>query len=246
MSAVRTPRRARPGRVRPDRAASRPAARRPGRRSASGRRRPGSPARSSAGSRAGRTGWSTGGSSGARPAPRGSGRLRRVGHEPGQRSTPAASPAVRQADDGRPAIGAARAGQPAWRVPSPSIDRVGSSDRLGSSDGLAPKAAWAAASRARSTAAARWPGPSQCSSTQPVDSRPGRERGIAGDGSVERQRRLDAADLGLVERPPQAGDRGRTVGRVDHELGDQRVVVGRHPLARLDRGIDPDARARPA
>ena len=49
--------------------------------------------------------------------------------------------------------------------------------------------------------------------------------------------------LDLVECTPQAGDRRVAVGRLDHELGEQRVVVGRYPLALLDAGVDADARA---
>ena len=72
---------------------------------------------------------------------------------------------------------------------------------------------------------------------------PARKRGSRGDEPVERQGRLDAADLGLVERPPQAVDRGVAVVVDDHELGDQGVVVGRDAVAGLDAGVDPDARA---
>ena len=72
----------------------------------------------------------------------------------------------------------------------------------------------------------------------------GRQVGVAkraapGDEPVERERGLDAADLGLVERAPQAVDRRVAVRAVDHELRDQVVVVGRHALPRLD------ARCRP-
>ena len=77
----------------------------------------------------------------------------------------------------------------------------------------------------------------------------GPERRVAGHEAVERQRRLDAADLGLVERPAQPVDRRVAVAGVDHDLGDQVVVLGRHAVARLDRRVDPDARAgrhRPA
>ena len=63
---------------------------------------------------------------------------------------------------------------------------------------------------------------------------------------VERQRGLDAADLRLGDGPAQAGDRGRPVLRVDHQLGDQRVVLGRDPLAGLDGRVHADARARTA
>ena len=77
--------------------------------------------------------------------------------------------------------------------------------------------------------------PSQCSSTQPVDRSPRAERVAPRDEPVERQRRLDPADLRLVERAPQAVDRRIAVGRVDHQLGDEVVVVRRHAVARLDR-----------
>ena len=39
-------------------------------------------------------------------------------------------------------------------------------------------------------------------------------------------------------------DRRVAVAGVDHDLGDQVVVVGRHAVARLDGRVDPDARAR--
>ena len=65
----------------------------------------------------------------------------------------------------------------------------------------------------------------------------------AGHEPVERQGRLDAADLGLVERPAEARDRRSAVPGVDHDLGDQVVVLGRDPVAGLDPGVDTDARA---
>ena len=40
----------------------------------------------------------------------------------------------------------------------------------------------------------------------------------------------------------QPGDRRGPVGVDDHELGDERVVVRRDPVARPDAGVDPDAR----
>ena len=69
----------------------------------------------------------------------------------------------------------------------------------------------------------------------------GPERGIADDVAIERQGRLDAPDLGLVEGPAEAVDGGRPIRGMDHQLGDQRVVVRRDPLPRLDRRVDPDA-----
>ncbi len=63
---------------------------------------------------------------------------------------------------------------------------------------------------------------------------------MPGDEPVERQGRLDAGDLGLVEGAPQAVDGGRPVAGVDHDLGQQVVVVGRDPVAGLEPGVDPD------
>ena len=53
------------------------------------------------------------------------------------------------------------------------------------------------------------------------------ERSAARDEPVEGQRGLDAADLRLVERPPQGVDRGVAVLAVDHDLRDEVVVVRR-------------------
>ena len=57
---------------------------------------------------------------------------------------------------------------------------------------------------------------------------PGTRRSRA-TNAVERQGRLDAADLGLVERAPEPVDGRVAVAGVDHELGDQVVVLGRRP-----------------
>ena len=83
-----------------------------------------------------------------------------------------------------------------------------------------------AASSATRAARANADGPSQCSSTQPVDSSAVGEGRAAGHEPVERQGRLDAADLGLVERPAETGDRRSAVPGVDQDLGDQVVVLG--------------------
>ena len=68
------------------------------------------------------------------------------------------------------------------------------------------------AAAALGDASARSAGPSQCSATQSVDRSPARKRRVAGHEPVERQRRLDAGDLGLVERP-RAGGRWPRRGR---------------------------------
>ena len=59
------------------------------------------------------------------------------------------------------------------------------------------------------------------------------EARVRGDEAVERQRRLDAGDLGLVEgaREPARSPPSRSAVD-DQQLGDQRVVVGRDPVAR--------------
>jgi hypothetical protein len=59
---------------------------------------------------------------------------------------------------------------------------------------------------------------------------------------MERQGRLHSRDLDLVERPAEPVDRGGPVGPDDEELRDEVVVLGRDPVARLERGVDPDAR----
>ena len=53
-------------------------------------------------------------------------------------------------------------------------------------------------------------------------------------------------DLGLVERPAEAVDGGVPIPGVDHDLGDEVVVVGRDPVAGPETRVDPHARDRPA
>ena len=71
----------------------------------------------------------------------------------------------------------------------------------------------------------------------------GGETRVSGHESVERQGGLDAGDLGLVEGAPEAVDGGEPVAGVDHDLGDQVVVVGRDAVALPHPGVDADARA---
>ena len=69
---------------------------------------------------------------------------------------------------------------------------------------------------------------------------------VAGHAPVERQGRLQPADLGLIERPSQSGDGLVAIAGVDHDLGDQVVVLGRDPLAGFQRRIHANARSRRA
>ena len=59
---------------------------------------------------------------------------------------------------------------------------------------------------------------------------------------MEWQRRLDAPDLGLVERPAESVDRGIPVRGVDHQLRDQVVVLRRDPISVADPAVHPDPR----
>ena len=63
------------------------------------------------------------------------------------------------------------------------------------------------------------------------------DRAVQGDGG------LDPLDDQLVEGPPHPGDGLGRVGGVDDQLAQQRVVVGRNGVARLDVRVPPHARA---
>ena len=65
------------------------------------------------------------------------------------------------------------------------------------------------------------------------------EAGVADHEAVERQRRLDAGHFGLVEGSPQPIDGGVPIARMDHDLGDEVVVLRRAP------GRRPRSRCRP-
>ena len=64
---------------------------------------------------------------------------------------------------------------------------------------------------------------------------------MPGHEAVEGQGRLDAGDLGLVEGPHEPPDGSRSILGVDHDLGDQVVVLGRDAVTGLDGRVDPDA-----
>src|SRR4051812_45987565 len=66
---------------------------------------------------------------------------------------------------------------------------------------------------------------------------------MAGDESVEREGRLDAGNLGLVEGATQPVDGGKSISGMDHHLGDKVVVVGRDEVVLPHPGVDTDARA---
>ena len=150
-----------------------------------------------------------------------------------------------------PAIGRSPAAvlRPASRrrraiAPAPAVGvgaaAIGAAARLPSPSSSAPRPA---AISARRVASRRAASPSQLASTQPVDRSPRAERVAPRDEPVERERGLDPADLGLVERPAEAVDRRIAVVGVDHDLRDEVVVVRRHDVTRRDRRVDADARS---
>ena len=61
-------------------------------------------------------------------------------------------------------------------------------------------------------------------------------------GSMEGQRRLDTPDLGLIQGPAQPVDGVVATPGVDHDLGDEVVVLGGHLIPSLESRIDADAR----
>ena len=65
----------------------------------------------------------------------------------------------------------------------------------------------------------------------------------AEDLPVNRDRRLDALDDELAERPPHGRDRLRARRLMDEQLGDQRIVVRRHAVAGAGVRVEPHARA---
>ena len=83
---------------------------------------------------------------------------------------------------------------------------------------------------------ARSAGPSQRSPTQSVEMSAARKDGVPGDPAMERQRGLDPGDLGLVEGAAQPVDGAGPVRGMDHDLGDEVVVLGRDPVP-LDRPV---------
>ena len=107
-------------------------------------------------------------------------------------------------------------------------------------------AARPAARSARRTASRRAASPSQCASTQPVESSARRNASLRATARWNGSGRLDAADLRLVERTAQPVDGGVAVVGVDHQLGDQVVVVGGDTVPRLDVRCRPGHRDRRA
>ncbi|MCY1501009.1 hypothetical protein D9M68_350680 [compost metagenome] len=61
--------------------------------------------------------------------------------------------------------------------------------------------------------------------------------------AVQRDRRVNALHLQLVERTPHAGQGTGAVGVVHDELAEQRVVVRRHGVAGKQEGVEAHARA---
>src|ERR1019366_9584333 len=59
------------------------------------------------------------------------------------------------------------------------------------------------------------------------------KRRAGSDETMEWEGGLDPVDLRLVERPAEPVNRRWAIRGVDHELRDERVVVRRHPLPRL-------------
>ena len=72
------------------------------------------------------------------------------------------------------------------------------------------------------------------------------EGGVVEDFAVQGDGGLDALDHELGQGPPHAGQ-GLGPGRLmDQQLGHQRIVVRRHPVAGHHVRVEPHARARPA
>ena len=69
------------------------------------------------------------------------------------------------------------------------------------------------------------------------------ERVVLEQRAVDLDVRGDAVDEQLLERGPAAGDRRLAVRAPDDELAEQRVVVRRHLVARVEVRVHPDARA---
>src|SRR5690348_3300526 len=77
---------------------------------------------------------------------------------------------------------------------------------------------------------------------QPVDIVFGVDELKDGDEALmERDRGLDAVDHELLQRALEAHQALVAALAVDHQLGNEAVVVGRDPIARIERRIDPDA-----
>ena len=122
------------------------------------------------------------------------------------------------------------------RRPSSRRRRVDAGSRGSSGGQRQPRA------RADRTALSRLAGPSQCSSTQSVDRSPARKPGCRPRiGGTAASSGSPPISVSSRARPRRSIAATRSAG-VDHELGDQRVVVRRDALAGLDRGVDPDAR----
>ena len=166
----------------------------------------------------------------------------RVGLAAGGRDRLAgAAPSVISATGPRPHRGRLGASGRPLRAPSPSPARSGS---RGGPAALGRRRAPAAPGAPRRAAPAP-PRRLRSAPAVPVLADPagrqraGTERRVGGHEAMERQGGLDAADLGLVEGPPEPVDRRVAVAGVDHHLGDQVVVLGRHPVARLDAPCPP-------
>ena len=79
---------------------------------------------------------------------------------------------------------------------------------------------------------------------QPVDRVvAGAEFGRFHDAAVQRQRRADALDRELGQRAAHPRDGLGARRRVDDQLGDHAVVIGRHDIAGVQRAIDAHAEA---
>ena len=157
----------------------------------------------------------------------------------------APAPAANSTATSRSRVSSTRRSKPTRRGPASSKESAKLQGSVGSAAGGGAISACAPARMARGSGGrGSAPRRDRLASMKAVSTAPRANSGAPSRASRKARLVFGPIDLGLGERRPQPGERSFAGRRMGDQLGDHRIVEGRHLVARFDPGVDPQPRPR--